>query len=924
LNANSYGFDSSPTVPYIRQNHFGGAIGGPVLKKKMFFYFDYDQVVDHGSANNTTASIPSPAVMSGNLAGLWNVYDPTTQTIGTDAQGNPYPIRKSFAEEYGSNAIPAAMIDTVAKTFEQFYPVPGGPACQNNISTIQANCIIAGGKFVPGSLGSEGNLQNNFYSTSAASYPTRRYFGRLDYDITGSNRISMSDSQDDSPAIAPSAFTPGPIGWQSGDVTDNQAQITDVWNISPHIINEARIGYTYEDSDYGDLSLGKGFAAQTGWKFGVLDDIPNIGIGGSSGYWGIGPNTNAIYVQHVFDPSDVVTLIRGKHALHFGGEFLIYRDDNTAWGNANAGYMNFSGQYTQQWQVNNASQSICGKLVPVGVACANPTTGLDYADFLLGLAQSWNANFSPEYGGRLKSPQAFVQDDIKVHPNLTLNLGVRYQINHGWNEVHGNEASFDPTVMNPATNSLGGYWYGKTHANGRTSTNANVANNVMPRVGFSWLPKPNTTVRGGFGLFSSNWSLDTYASGGSVMGGAFQSTGNDTDQTNGITPVTQLDGTGFIYGTTTKLPYTVNSNGFDPSNYNGEGAQYVEYHTPVPKIYQWNFAIQREVARNIVAELGYVASHGFNLAYPTDIDSVAPQYFSSNDSQYRPYPQYQGISGSTNNAVSNYNSLQASMTERMSHGVSFSFNYVWSHMLDTQDSSGWGSRAGPINWQIANNVGANYSNSNFDYRNAFKGYAIYELPFGRGRRWAHSNLLADEVIGGWQASGTLILTSGSPYTVYGTQNTYQLSGNAFPNRVPGVSTKPAHQTAKCEPGAVSGGGCVNEWFNPAAFSEPANGTFGDVKRNSLYGPGQNIVNLSMFKEFGLPWEGIKLKLSCAATNAFNHPVFSNPGGTLQGAAGVGQPYSWYTTDSTGQQVGTQQINGASGGRYGELQLRVSF
>jgi hypothetical protein len=368
----------------------------------------------------------------------------------------------------------------------------------------------------------------------------------------------------------------------------------------------------------------------------------------------------------------------------------------------------------------------------------------------------------------------------------------------------------------------------------------------------------------------------------------------------------------------------VNSNGYDPAAYNGQSANYVEFHTPVPKIYQWNFAIQREVAKNIVAELGYVASHGFNLAYPTDLNSVAPQHFSSNDSQYRPYPEYQGIGGSTNNAVSNYNSLQASMTQRMSHGVSFSFNYVWSHMLDTQDSSGWGSRAGPVNWQIANNPGANYSNSNFDYRNAFKGYAIYELPFGHGRQFLHNNMLVDEVIGGWQASGTLILTSGSPYTVFGTQNTYQLAGSGFPNRVAGVSTKPAHQTAKCEAGGSSG--CVNEWFNPAAFSEPANGTFGDVRRNSLYGPGQNIVNLSMFKEFGLPWEGIKLKLSCAATNAFNHATFSNPGGTLQGSPGVGQPYSWYTTDpNSGQQVGTQQISGVNvGGRYGELQLRLEF
>jgi hypothetical protein len=524
----------------------------------------------------------------------------------------------------------------------------------------------------------------------------------------------------------------------------------------------------------------------------------------------------------------------------------------------------------------------------------------------------------------LKSPQIFVQDDFKLRPNLTLNLGLRYQINHGWNEVHGNEASFDPTVNNPATNTPGAYWYGATHANGRTSIQANVFNDWMPRLGFSWSPNSKTTVRGGFGLFSYSWSLDTYASEGGVMGGAFPSTGNDTDQTNGITPVTQLDGTGLIYGTTTKLPYTVRSGNFNPANYNGESANYQQFHTPIPKIYQWNFAMQRELMPNLVVELAYVASHGYALSYPTDLDAVPQSHFSSNDSQYRPYPVYQGITGSSNDAVSNYNSMQASVTKRMSSGVSLSFNYVWSHMLDTQDSSGWGGRAGPQNWQVANDPSANYSNSNFDIRNAFKGYAIYEFPFGRGRRFLNNNLLADEVIGGWQLSTTLYMSTGSPYSVYGTQANYQLAGTMFPNWVPGVNPKPAHRSATCEAGSGSQTGCLNEWFNPAAFSQPAAGTFGDVKRNVLYGPGTDTVNLSMFKEFPLPWEGIKLKLSLAATNAFNHPAFGNPGGGLQGSPGVGQPYSWYTTVN-GQQVGTQQITYTNvGGRYGEIQLRVDF
>ena len=201
--------------------------------------------------------------------------------------------------------------------------------------------------------------------------------------------------------------------------------------------------------------------------------------------------SNAVYKEHVYDPSDVVTMIVGKHILHFGGEFLIYQNNSTAWGNLNAGTMTYTGAYTASTQ-------------------GDTTTGVGYADFLLGQTQQWSANETPEYGGRMKLPQLFVQDDYKIKSNLTLNLGLRYQIQTGWSEINGNEASFDPTVMNPATATEGAMWYGSTHANGRTRIQNGVYNTFLPRVGFSYQLDPNTTLRGGFGLYAYNWSNDTY------------------------------------------------------------------------------------------------------------------------------------------------------------------------------------------------------------------------------------------------------------------------------------------------------------------------------------------------------------------------------------------------------------------------------
>jgi hypothetical protein len=721
--------------------------------------------------------------------------------------------------------------------------------------------------------------------------------------VTKNNRITASDTQSDTPQVYPNGVTACPIGCQSGDVDNNNAQITDVWNISSRTINEARMGFTSQLNFFADLALNKGYASQVGWQYAKADDFPGITYTNTYPYAWITPSSNAVYKEFTYDPSDVVTMIRGKHILHFGGEFLMYQNNSTAWGNTNAGTFAFSGQYTQQWTVDPAT----------GVAGPVPGTGMEYADFLLGYANSWNASVSPEYGARFKTPQVFVQDDWKVRPNLTVNLGLRYQINHGWNEVRNNASSFDPTVINPATNTRGAYWFATTHANGRKALQADEYKTFQPRVGFAWQAHPNITFRGGFGVYSYTWSLDTYGGNNTSygMGAAISSSGNVSDQTSGITPVTALGGAGTVFGTSTPLPYTEAAESADA--YNGQSVGYVQYHTPVPRVLQWTFGIQDAFTTDTIFELNYVASHGSGLSFPTDINAVPENALSPSDASNcgtgstdgcsRPYPVFQSISGSTNNAISNYNSLQASITRRMKNGVSLNFNYVWSHMLDDMDSSGWGSRGGPQTFQDAYHPHANYGSSNFDVRNAFKGYAVYQLPIGRGKKFLNSNALVDAVIGGWEMAGTLVLSSGNPFSVDATQDTYQQTGASFPNWNPGVSPIPAHRT-------------IDNWFNPEAFLQPANGTFGNVKRNSLYGPGMNVVNLSGSKSFGLWREGVRLQIRADAQNAFNHPSFGVPGdASLGGSAGPGTPYTTGTTA-----IRTYTV----GGRNVQLGARLTF
>ena len=879
FDANPYGFYGTKTsTSHLRYDNFGGTVGGPILKHKAFFFFNYDQIVNKGGGNGSTNSIPTTQVMAGDFTGQALIYDPTTQTIAHDSAGNPYPVRKSFQSEYGTNAVPAGLEDPLALAFQKFYPTPTNH--------------IPGGTFETGSVTSQGILQNNFFAIVPNSNPFRKYFGRLDYDITQHNRLTASVTTRDNPAIFPSAVTACPVGCQTGDVESYNSQVSDVWTISPNVINEARMGYTYQGNFYADDTLGQGYAAKLGFTAAKADTIPAIQFTTNYPYAWIQPSANAVYKEHVFDPSDVVTMIRGKHVLHFGGEMQFFRDDSTAWGNTNAGTYQFSGQYTAQWTLNN------------GIAQDNTGgSGADYADFLLGYAQSWSASVSPEYGARLKSPQIFIQDDWKLRPNLTINIGLRYQIRHGWNEVHGNEAVFDPTVNNPATNTLGAYWYGITKANGRGSLQDTTYSTVLPRVGFSWLPKPDMTIRGGFGVYAYNLSLDTYGGG---MGAAISSSGSIADQTNGILPITILSSAAINFQTGAPLPYTAAST--DPARFNGQGVTYNQFHTPDPKIYQWNLAAQKQIGQNMQIEMAYVASHGFNLNFPTDLNQIPQQDLSPNDKAFRPYPNYQGIGGSTNNAISNYNSLQVTVQRRLSAGLEFNFNYTWSHFLDDADSSSWGSRAGAQPYQIANNPGANYSNSNFDVRNAFKGNIVYQLPFGKGKRFMNHNLILDEILGGYQISSTIQLTGGQPFSVYASgANSYSQAGSVFPN-YSGLPTRP------------KSGHSIEEWYNPAAFTLPANGTYGNVRRNALYGPGIELVNISAGKVFDI-YKTVKLQIRADATNAFNHLNPGLPNENLPNFSGqvAGQAYQ---EDA----FGGKQINGGiqGGPRIIQLGARLQF
>jgi len=861
LNAAPYEFGQGYQSPPLHFNNFGTAVGGPILKNKMFFYFDFDKTINTSMSASLT-SVPTAAVLSGDFTapGMPTLYDPTTQVIQYTGNhtytGSAYPdggftvacpcvIRKSFAEEYGNgNRIPASMINPIAKNIAAYYPAP-------NFATTNY---------------SAGFAQNNYSYLSPNIGPVTKFFGRMDYDITPSNRFTTSETESDNPGRS---FGPVcPIGCESQDLSNNNAQVSDVWTISPTMTNEARFGFTNSFNFYVPYTIDKGYPAKLGLTQTVADNFPNVGAGP---FMGFGSAANAVYKQFVFDPSDVFMLIRGRHVLHFGGEFLINRSDNTNWGNIDAGDLGFGGQYTA-----------------AGGANTNAYDGTSFADFLLGEENSWGASNTPEYGGRWKSPQVFVQDDWKVKPNLTVNLGLRYEINTGWSEVHGNMTTFDPTVINPANGQPGAMWYAFSHANGRTTLQAPKYNIVLPRLGFSYQPLPNTVIRGGWGMYASTWSQDTYGGG---MGGAFGQHGYANDNTQGICPVLNLSEDGSSPDTTNPgcglVTNGVNFNSQAARTFylnspttadaeNGQGPGYNQYHTPVPINMQWTVSVQRQFGTNYVFELSYVGNHGYNENFPVDINQVPESELAANDyPNSEPYPLFQGIGGSTNNAVSNYNSLQAQATKRMNNGLEFNINYTWSHFLDDLDSSGQAAMGGYQNYQNAYDPKANYSNSNFDIRNMFKGQTIYQLPFGKGRPFLNTNRLLDEIVGGWQTSMVWVIQGGNPMGITtGCSNTSYNQSGCYTQEANLVGNVHLSGSTKSR---------LNEWYNLAALAVPAPATYGDFRRNTVYGPGVNNWAMSLGKTFDLyPERGIKFQLRADAGNVFNHPSFGQPGNNAIG------------------------------------------
>jgi hypothetical protein len=271
-----------------------------------------------------------------------------------------------------------------------------------------------------------------------------------------------------------------------------------------------------------------------------------------------------------------------------------------------------------------------------------------------------------------------------------------------------------------------------------------------------------------------------------------------------------------------------------------------------------------------------------------------------NNQSSKPYPLFGILNGSTNNAVSNFNALETDIRKRLSYNLEFDVNYTWSHFLDDLDSSGWGSREGYQNYQNAFDPSQNYSNANFDVRNAFKGQAIYTLPFGRNQKFLNNNWALDLLAGGWRFSSTWVIQSGSPFGITtGNNNNSNNQSGGYTQYANLIGDPYFTGSTKSR---------LKQYYNLAAFAVPAQYTYGNFRRNIITGPGIGVMNAGFGKIFNLwPDHNVRFEVRADAFNVLNHASFGNPGNN---AIGPGQSAS-----ITGVTVG---------GRTVQLYGKISF
>ena len=480
----------------------------------------------------------------------------------------------------------------------------------------------------------------------ASTQPGKWINAKIDYNISSSQRLTgnleIVPAHLGYPAADPLIDNDG---W---DIKEYQSEITDVWTISPRLVGEFRISLAREHGAYQSVATGKGWPQKLGLANPVADMFPSTTIEGTLGT-SIGTGGTGLDTEVGYGPGADFTWVKGKHVIKWGGEFT--KD----WVNTNGdqeGAFDFNGIFTRNPSISTSS-------------------GEGFADFLLGLPDTWSVSDSPTTGQRMWTAQPFVQDEYKIRPNLTLSAGVRWVIQSGYGEAYNRISNFDPALIN------------RRHRNARrhdvcrgrsgwTHLENTHYHFFAPRVGFAWAPKPNWSIRGGYGVFSILWAQYNYDNYNNVAQG-WGISGFETSS-DLIHPIftMQQGAPPPLYPTS-----ATRTNAF----LNGQSVGYVPPNIPMGYSQQYRLDIQHQLKGGVLLDAAYVGNrslHMPNSGGGRDLNQVPVDLLGPGNAQLmRPYPQFATITDYNPVDFGEYNALQVTAKKDMGNGLMFAANYVF-------------------------------------------------------------------------------------------------------------------------------------------------------------------------------------------------------------------------------------------------------
>lgn len=785
LDARDFFEDPSAKKASFKQNQFGGTIGGPIRRDKLFFFGDY-QGTRIRTPMSFVSSVATAAQRNGDFSGPGNniIYDPNTYDPATNTR-----------QPFLGNVIPTSRIVALSQNFMNLYPIPTD----------------------------SGKLRNNYVVSPIDKDRIDQMDARIDYNLSNADQIFGRFSWSDRSNLQPSPL-PGLANGGNGATghTFERAEGASLGNthtLSPNMVNELRAGFNHVRLRRGIPEAGTALPPQGLRVSGVPDNPATNGLTlfAPSGYRRLGDPSYAptLLSSRETQLSDSLSIILGRHSLRFGGQFR-WSQFNIFQLSRPRGNFNFSGQFTRN-------------------PGAPDGTGSPLADMLLGLPSFANISSLMDLGNRQHVLGAFVQDDFKVTPNLTLNLGLRYDYTSPIVEVHDQQANFDLSTGKIIVPGENGASRGLTEVDKR---------NFAPRIGLAWSPFADrkTVLRAGYGIFYSGQEIRTAAPLQLAYNVPFYY--EPQFFTNGITP-----------GITVSQGFPA----LDPTKAVDPPVTREDMRLKTPYFQHWNFGIERELPGQIGIDLSYAGSKGTHLQVVTDPNQVrtpGPADVQEN----RPYPNFGSFTSIENRGSSSYHSLQFKGQKRLSHGLYMLSAFTYSKSINDLPEI---CCAGPFP-QNSYDLRSEKGRSDFDQRLRWVTSFDYELPVGKGRRFANQGGVMDFLIGGWHVGGILSFASGLPFSPllgYDPSNTGS-QGLPRADRI-GKGNLPAGQRT------------VDRWFDLDAFAFPADYTFGNAGRNILDGPGSRDSNLALRKMFHAG-ERARVEFRAEFFNAFNHPNFAQP------------------------------------------------